>query len=162
MEKILKYVYGRKRLSKALRLISHGAGFVAFWVFCFVATRTALLSPISALKLCAIIGLSYLIVSAARRFIDAPRPYETYGFYENAPKNKKGVSFPSRHTFLMFAIATAVFPSAPISASVLAALGLLLAVSRVLLGIHFIRDVLCGALLGIISSLLGLFILSPF
>jgi membrane-associated phospholipid phosphatase len=62
----------------------------------------------------------------------------------------------------MFAIATAVAPSAPISASVLAILGLLLATARVLLGIHFIRDVLCGALLGTISSALGLLILSPF
>ena len=162
MEGLLRYVYERKKLSRALRLVSHGAGFIAFWVFCFVATRTALISPVSALKLCAIIGLSYIIVSAVRRLIDAPRPYEIYEFYENAPKNKKGVSFPSRHTFLMFAIASSVAPTAPISASVLAFLGLLLATSRVLLGIHFIRDVLCGALIGIISSALGLLILSPF
>jgi membrane-associated phospholipid phosphatase len=162
MEGLLRYVYESKKLSRGLRLVSHGAGFIAFWVFCFVATRTALISPFSALKLCAIIGLSYIIVSAARRFIDAPRPYEIYEFYESAPKDKKGVSFPSRHTFLMFAIATAVAPSAPISASALAILGLLLATARVLLGIHFIRDVLCGALLGIISSALGLLILSPF
>ena len=162
MEKLLRYVYERKKLSRTLRLVSHGAAFAAFLAFCFVVIRTALLSPLSAFKFCAIIGSSYVVVSAVRRFIDAPRPYEIYDFYENAPKSKEGVSFPSRHTFSIFAIATAVAPTAPIVATVLAILGLLLAVSRVLLGIHFIRDVLCGALLGIISSVIGLFILSPF
>ena len=36
-------------------------------------------------------------------------------------------------------------------------MGLALAASRVLLGIHFIRDVLCGALVGVISGLIGIF-----
>jgi len=37
--------------------------------------------------------------------------------------------------------------------------GIVLAVSRVLLGIHFIRDVVCGAAVGVISGLVGIFFL---
>ena len=34
----------------------------------------------------------------------------------------------------------------------------ILAVSRVLLGIHFIRDVVCGALVGVVSGVIGIVI----
>ncbi len=162
MEKLLKSVYKRPVLSKFLRLVSHLAGIFAFCLFLFVFIRLALHSPLSAAKLCIIIGASYVIVSLTRKIINAPRPYEIYDFYEAPPKEKKGVSFPSRHTFLVFAIATVCLPASPLPAIILFVLGVLLAVSRVLIGIHFIRDVLCGALLGVISSLVGLFTLFPY
>lgn len=162
MEKTLRWVYKNKKLMLALHLISHIAGVLAFLVFCFVATRQALISPLSLIRLCVIIGTSYVVVSLARRIINAPRPYEIYDFYTQVPKNKKGSSFPSRHSFLIFAITTVAAPGAPIAAAILGFFGVLLAISRVLMGIHFIRDVLCGALLGVISSCLGLLILKPF
>lgn len=162
MEKILKAVYNRPGLSKSLRLVSHLAGIFAFCLFLYVFICSALGSLLSAAKLCIIIGVSYVIVSLARKIINAKRPYEIYGFYESPPKEKNGVSFPSRHTFLVFAIATLCLPQAPLPSVILFILGGLLAVSRVLIGIHFIRDVLCGALLGIVSSLIGLFTLFPY
>ncbi len=162
MEKILRTVYNRPRLSKALRLVSHLAGIFAFCLFLYVFICSALSSPLSAAKLCITLGVSYVIVSLARKIINAPRPYEIYSFYEAPPKEKKGVSFPSRHTFLVFAIATLCLPMYPLPSVILFILGGLLAVSRVLIGIHFIRDVLCGALLGVVSSLIGLFTLFPY
>ncbi len=159
MEKILKKVYNKKGLCRLLRLISHFAGIFAFFLFAAVFALTLLNSPLGAIKLCFILLISYILVSLFRRMVNAPRPYELYGFYERKPKDKIGVSFPSRHTFLVFAIATLCFPTLPALSLVLFALGILLALSRVLLGIHFIRDVVCGALLGIISSALGLLIL---
>ena len=162
MEKILRAVNKRPALCRGLRLVSHFAGIFAFILFAFVFMLAVISSPLSAVKLCAIIGLSYVAVSLARRFINAPRPYEVYDFYESPPKDKKGVSFPSRHTFLVFAIATVCMPASAVPAIILLVLGVLLAVSRVLIGIHFIRDVVTGAMLGILSSVLGLLILNPF
>ena len=156
MEGLLRYVYESKKLSRGLRLVSHGAGFIAFWVFCFVATRTALISPFSALKLCAIIGLSYIIVSAARRFIDAPRPYEIYDFFEAPPRKGSGCSFPSRHAYSSFVIAVLAWLWHPAISISLLALALCLCVLRVLLGIHFVRDVICGAAIGIIAAVIGI------
>ena len=37
--------------------------------------------------------------------------------------------------------------------------GILLSVCRVLLGMHFIRDVLTGALVGILSGVIGILVL---
>ena len=91
--------------------------------------------------------------------IDAPRPYELYDFYENKPKEREGRSFPSRHAYSAFVIATIAFAySIPLGIG-LVLLGIALAVSRVLLGIHFIRDVVCGAIVGVISGLIGIFFL---
>ena len=162
MEKLLKSVYKNKTLTAFLRILSHLASIFTFILFCFTTAAIATTSLVSALRFCVVIGAPYVIVSVARRMINAKRPYELYDFYETAPKNKTGVSFPSRHSFLIFAIATASLPISPVAASILFVLGVLLAISRVLTGIHFIRDVLAGALIGIFISLVGLFILSPF
>lgn len=162
MVNLLKSIYKRPKLSRTLRLFSHLAGIFAFVLFLYVSVCAWISSPLSAVKLCVIIGLSYVIVSIFRKLINAPRPYEVYDFYVSVPKEKKGVSFPSRHTFLVFAIATVCFPAAALPAIILFVLGTVLAISRVLLGIHFVRDVLCGALLGVISSVIGLLTLFPY
>ena len=162
MKELLKKIYENKRLTFALKAASHFASFCAFLLFCLVCIRALFVSPISAVKLCADLCINYVVVSLARKIINAPRPYEVYDFYKDLPKNKKGLSFPSRHTFFMFAIATLCFPAAPFLSGILFVLGIFLMVSRVLTGIHFIRDVFCGAILGIVCSLLGLLIFSPF
>ena len=103
--------------------------------------------------------MPFLAVSAVRFLINAPRPYELYDFYEKKPKEKHGKSFPSRHVYSAFVIATLAFVySIPLGVS-LALIGVSLAAARVLLGIHFIRDVLCGALIGTVSGLIGIFFL---
>lgn len=162
MEKILRAVYSRPALTKGLRLVSHLAGIFAFVLFSFVVITLAISGLLSAIKLCAIIALPYVVVSLVRRLINAPRPYELYDFYKAPPKQKSGVSFPSRHTFLVFAIAVACLPVLFVPSVILMVLGVMLAVSRVLIGIHFIRDVAAGALLGILSSVIGLATISPF
>lgn len=162
MEKLLKSVYQKKGLTLALRIASHTASVLCALLFFISLIRSALLSPLSALGYALIVGIGFVLVSLARRIINLPRPYEVYDFYSAPPKERAGLSFPSRHTFLVFAVATGSFPLFPIASAALFLFGIILAVARVLLGIHFIRDVIAGALLGALSSLLGLLILSPF
>ena len=101
-------------------------------------------------------GIPFILVDVFRRIINAKRPYELYDFYECPPKKREGRSFPSRHAYSAFVIATLAFAFSIPAGIVMACLGLALCVSRVLLGIHFIRDVLCGAAVGIIAGVLGL------
>jgi membrane-associated phospholipid phosphatase len=101
-----------------------------------------------------IFGVAVLLVSLARRLINAKRPYEIYGFYIEKPKDKSGRSFPSRHVFSSFLIATLAYAFSPIFALILCGVSIILAVCRVLLGIHFISDVVFGALIGIFSGAL--------
>ena len=104
--------------------------------------------------------VGYLAVTLIRRLIDAPRPYELYDFYEIKPKDKKGRSFPSRHAYSAFCIATLGFTLSSILAPIMLAFALALSVCRVLTGIHFIRDVAAGALIGAVSGAIGICILS--
>ena len=62
---------------------------------------------------------------------------------------------PSRHCFSVAAIAVAVWYVLPPAALLLAALAVLIAVSRVLCGVHYISDVLAGLAFGTIFALLG-------
>lgn len=104
-------------------------------------------------------GIMFVCVSLLRRIINRSRPYEKLGFTPVIFKDKKGQSMPSRHVFSVFIIAMTflyVFP--PISI-VFFAIGLVMAVVRVLGGVHYLSDVLVGAVIGIASGIIGYYII---
>ena len=162
MEKTLKYVYNSHRLSLALKLISHLASLASVAAFIYMFFALWYESFFSVLRLCLVCGVPFLLVTLLRRFIDAPRPYELYDFYILPPKDRRGRSFPSRHAYSAFSIGTCLCYLSPMAGAALLTLAALLCVARVLLGIHFIRDVLAGAAIGVISALVGALIISPF
>ncbi len=57
-------------------------------------------------------------------------------------------SFPSGHALNAFALLAVAAPALPVAAPVLAVMALGIAASRVFLGVHFLTDVVAGALLG--------------
>lgn len=57
-------------------------------------------------------------------------------------------SFPSGHTITAFAVAVALGAFKPVLLPVLLLLALCVAASRILLGMHFLSDVVAGALIG--------------
>ena len=150
-------VYRDKTLSEILRISSIVIVLATVYTFVFkLAELFSIGAYMHVARLAIITAIPFVIVTIARRIINAPRPYEMYPFYDAAPKNKKGSSFPSRHIFSVFVIAAALVAYAPVAAALLAVCGILLAVMRVLLGIHFIRDTVAGAILGIVSGVIGL------
>jgi len=58
-------------------------------------------------------------------------------------------SFPSGHTITSFAIAISVAHFYPVCLAILLFIAASIAVSRIILGMHFLSDVLAGALLGV-------------
>ena len=124
--------------------------------FALLIVSAYLREPLLALRIGVAAAVPFFVVTVLRKLVDAPRPYELYSFYETAPKRKSGSSFPSRHVFSSFVIATLSFILSPWLTAAIAIVGVALSVSRVLLGIHFVRDVLAGALIGITSGLIGL------
>ena len=71
-------------------------------------------------------------------------------------KKTKGQSCPSRHTFSAFVIGfCAMYVSIPLGI-VLTVMAIILAVSRVLCGVHFIRDVVCGLVAAAIAAIIGI------
>lgn len=94
----------------------------------------------------------FLAVTVFRKVVNKKRPYEKLPIQSLIKKDKKGQSFPSRHVFSIFLIATLWFYFwKPIGIFLLIA-GIFLAIVRVIGGVHFISDVCAGAFLGIIAG----------
>lgn len=98
----------------------------------------------------------FLICTVLRRWINAPRPYEALNIPSITHKDTIGQSFPSRHAACGAVIAVTALWSLPGLGWMLLAVSLLIPVSRVLAGVHFIRDVLAGWLLGAAVGFIGM------
>lgn len=94
-------------------------------------------------------GISFVLVSAFRHIYNAPRPYEVTGIPPIGGKTTKGKSMPSRHTFSIFIIAMTVFYYDYRFGICMLVLGVILAALRVIMRVHFVKDVVVGAILGI-------------
>ena len=97
----------------------------------------------------------YVLGTLLRTAINRPRPYEALNFTPLFPKDTKGQSMPSRHCFSAAAIAAAVWYVLPPLGAVLAVLAVIIAVSRVVTGVHFVSDVLAGLAFGLVFAVAG-------
>ncbi|MGM9567985.1 MAG: phosphatase PAP2 family protein [Clostridia bacterium] len=103
-----------------------------------------------------ICGISFLAVSVFRHFYNAPRPYETDPSIKPPKQNcKKGHSFPSRHVFCAFLIASTIAYFCHSVGLLLFVPAVFLAFLRKYLHYHSTKDVLCGAILGILCAAVG-------
>lgn len=102
-------------------------------------------------------GISYLLVSLLRSFINAPRPYQVFDIKPLVPKKSQnsGKSFPSRHAFCAFLIATiSLILFRDLFGVLIVLFAIALGCIRVLEGKHFPRDICAGAILGIVLGML--------
>ncbi len=105
-------------------------------------------------------GISFVLLSLARKKLNFLRPYEVLEIHPIIKKDTKGKSMPSRHVFSMFVIAATYLWILPPVGILLLVLGALLACVRVVGGVHFPRDVLAGAAAGLLAGLIG-YVLIP-
>lgn len=103
-------------------------------------------------------GVSFCAVSLFRRLYNAPRPYVVFDTPSVIKKETLGKSFPSRHIFSVFVIAATIFRFYPAVGIVTGAAGIIMAFARVVGGVHFPKDVIAGAAIGIISAIVGFMI----
>lgn len=124
-------------------------------VFAETCAELALRRDPALLRLGLTCGVPFLALSALRARLDAPRPYEVCGLEPLIPKDTRGRSFPSRHVFSICVIGTSLLYLRPALGAALLVLAAMLAAARIVSGLHFPRDVLAGALLGILSAVVG-------
>lgn len=103
-------------------------------------------------------GISFVLVSAFRNYTNFPRPYEVLDIVPIINKTTKGKSFPSRHVFSVFVIAMTLYYISIPTGIALMFIGIILAIVRVLGGVHFPRDVIAGAMIGILSGMIGFYL----
>ncbi len=99
-------------------------------------------------------GISFLLISVFRIFFDRPRPYEAYDIDPLIKKSSSGHSMPSRHIFSCMVIAMTVLQINESIGILLLLAGLCEAYIRVLGGVHYLDDVVAGAVLGVLAGLI--------
>ena len=109
-------------------------------------------APAMALRVAVCCGVPFVLLTLFRRWCNAPRPYEVFGIPPVLPKETKGKSFPSRHVFSIFVIGACSGGLYPVAGLVLCLAGVLLAAVRVVTGVHFLKDVLVGAAVGLLAG----------
>ena len=160
---LYKKIYSRPRLVKALSVLGKAAVVAVALLSLYIAFGCVYEGRyVDAAKLVVMAGVPFCIVTLMRSLIDMKRPYEVIDSPElilATEGRKAGKSFPSRHVFSSFVLGTLAFSYSLPLATIILILGVYMAVERVLLGIHFVKDVLVGALIGIASGVIGLLFL---
>ena len=100
----------------------------------------------------------FVLFSLFRHWVNVPRPYEKWEIQPLLEKNSSGHSFPSRHVFSATIISMCVCQLSLSLGMCSMLLSLLLALVRVLGGVHYPKDVLVAWGLGLVWG--GLFLLA--
>jgi len=102
-----------------------------------------------------------LLVTIIKAFADRARPFNLMLETRVVGWKEAGLSFPSGHTtqtFFMATLMTNYFHPIWIIAAVLYAIAATVGVTRVYLGVHYPRDVMAGAMLGIIWGIISVLV----
>lgn len=153
---VIGWFNARPAAKKALRAVSTGAAAAVYLLYLGLLAWLAWHAMWAPLGVTAVVpAAAFVVGTALRAAINRPRPYTKYGFVPLFPKDKTGQSMPSRHCFSAAAIAGTAWYVLPPLGAVLAVLGVLIAISRVVTGVHYISDVLAGLAFGGVFAVLG-------
>lgn len=153
---VIGWFNARPAAKKLLRAVSLGSVAAVYLLYAGLVVLMMLRGNPLLWPLLLVPAVVFVLGTALRRAINRPRPYETLGFAPLFPKDTKGQSLPSRHCFSAACIAVAALPVSPAAAALLAGLAVVIALTRVLCGVHYISDVLAGLVFGAAASRLGL------
>lgn len=154
-EKIRATRYGEKIVVFINKLLTE----IVYIAFFALLANLALHRDKDIIRIVLVTGISFVLVSVSRHFIDAERPYIKYNFAPLVQKEKKGESMPSRHVFSAFVIGVAFLYMNVALGIIMLIIGTLMAITRVVIGVHFPRDVIAGAVIGILSGTIGFYLI---
>lgn len=113
-------------------------------------------------RLAGFIGVPAVVfaaVSVIRRAVNKKRPYEgEKAIVPLIAKDKRGRSFPSRHALSAALIASSCLLINIYIGLFIAALSIVVAVTRVIAGVHYPSDVICGLFIGYAAGALEIVI----
>lgn len=150
-ESICRRKYGKLMINMLDNLIT----FMIFISYPLLVVYSYFFSRAELIELVVVPLASFVAVSLFRSVVNAKRPYEVYDFEPIIDKDTKNHSFPSRHVFSAFMVGMSYMQISVQGAIDIFILGVLLAILRVFGGVHFIKDVVCGAIIGIVLGYIG-------
>ena len=141
----------RRTSKERYRLISHILSATLAFVYLLFLLLAYIHSLALVLRILLLSAVPFLLVTGLRHLIALPRPERRDG-----TPQKKSHSFPSRHAYSAFFIATLSFGFGNSLIYALYPAAILLATVRVLAGYHYPRDVVGGAFFGVAFGLLAI------
>ena len=105
-----------------------------------------------AIRMFAVGAVNLVIYKIIKRCIARPRPYRDCPGIRACARSLDEFSFPSGHTLHSVACSLILTVYYPVLGFIVWPLTLLIAVSRVVLGLHYPSDVIVGALIGAITA----------
>lgn len=142
----------------AVTFITHLGDHGLFWIAVTLALlafrRTRRIGLVCAVSM--LIGLTVTNL-ALKNWVARPRPYDVIENLECLVGIQKDPSFPSGHTTNSLACACVIFRMAPRKYGAPAlALAVLIALSRLYVGVHYPTDIIGGAVIGVGGALIAL------
>lgn len=153
--KIKDWVTKSEKRLKAVKLIYEYLPYAIGYYYLAAAFFLFFTGNLKIIRFTAVPAMLFLLVTAFRCIVSTKRPYEVYNITPIMKKDKIGKSMPSRHTACAFAIAMAFMHLNVIAGLLMMILAAAVGLSRVLCGVHFIKDVIAGAIVAVIFDFLG-------
>lgn len=159
-QKIINYFKKNKIRSAFLILISKVFPYINALTYMILVCDLFFTKSDKFYKVVFIPAFVFLFVTIFRRIINKPRPYDEleYSPFFNNVKRGKGKSFPSRHTASAVIIAISTLYVNIYLGIFAIIISLFIAVSRVLIGVHYPRDVISALLISSICGVLGFYL----
>lgn len=143
---------------RAMRGVNVGLTYLCYFLYPALIVYIAFFRQDLLLKMLLVPGIAFVGVSLFRRIYNAPRPYDALDIHPIISKATSGRSFPSRHIFSIFMIAMCFMRVNVPMGIILCVCGFVMAIIRVLGGVHYPRDVIAGAAVAIVCGVVGLWI----
>jgi len=153
---INKYINERPKLKKLIVFIENKSPDPVMWIFYGMLAVLVLKRDLRFLPFGAIPWIDFYIVTKIRNKINRKRPFEALSF-EPIINHSPGKSFPSRHASSSVIITMAVWFISPFWGIITAIVSFFVCITRVLTGVHYISDVISGALISFIIGMTTFF-----
>ncbi|MEA5084418.1 MAG: phosphatase PAP2 family protein [Lachnospiraceae bacterium] len=155
---LINYVNKKNSLKKTVLFLDTYAPKVVTWIFYFTLALLAIKRDMRVVWVALIPWITFFSVTIIRNQLNLKRPFEELNFNSLLP-HSAGRACPSRHASSSVIITIAVYYVYPMLGIVAGILSIVICCTRVLTGVHYPRDVVCGAIIGIVFGFFGFFVL---
>jgi len=140
-------------LFRCVSVLGDGMAWYALMAFLLLRDRDAAVVPV--LHLVGVGLVSTVVYKWLKKRTLRPRPYQAHAGIEHFAAPLDSFSFPSGHTLHAVAFTSVTLAYYPGLAWLLLPFTLLIALSRVVLGLHYPSDVLVGAVMGALLAVVS-------
>ena len=146
-KKTANYINKSPKLKKPVVFLEKYSPKPVVFIFYSMIAVLALKRDKRVLAVGAVPWLVFMAATVISKRLNFKRPFEELGF-ESVVPHSKGRSCPSRHATSSWVITMAAAYISPVLGMISAFFAIVVCATRVITGVHYIRDVVCGILFG--------------